>query len=100
MAAPKGNTFGARAQRLWRDTLLRKCAQDPNALERIALKVISMAEEGDMRAVKEIGDRLDGLPTQEVNVSDSKNPRDLSDAELIDVIRQQTARRDASKQLN
>lgn len=95
MAAPKGNTFGSKTQRMWRDTLLRKCRQNPNALEEIALKVIEMAKEGDMRAVKEIGDRLDGLPTQEVSVSTSTNPRDLSDAELVEVIRQQAAKHES-----
>lgn len=84
---------------MWRDALLRKVKQDPEKLERIALKVLQMAEDGDMRAVKEIGDRLDGLPTQEVAVSNPANPRDLSDAELVEIIRTQSARHE-NKTLN
>ena len=38
-------------------------------LERMADKVVKLALDGDMQAVKEIGDRLDGKPAQSHTVS-------------------------------
>lgn len=37
---------------------------DGAALRRIAEKVVLMAESGDMAAIKEIGDRIEGKPAQ------------------------------------
>jgi hypothetical protein len=37
---------------------------DPLALRRIAAKLIERAEEGELVAIREIADRLDGKPTQ------------------------------------
>lgn len=61
--APKGNS-NARKGTMWRDAIHKALTQDRSALERLAKRLISMAEEGDMTAMKEIGDRLDGKPMQ------------------------------------
>jgi hypothetical protein len=63
------------------------CAgNDPRHLRAIARKLIEMAEGGDLQAIKEIGDRLDGrcaLTIQHVEVCLEM----LSDGELFSIIR-------------
>jgi hypothetical protein len=95
-----GNNNGGKS-RAWEAALRRHFTQNPQKLAQIALVVADAALSGESWAVKEIGDRLDGKPVQQVDLStgDNHNPRDLSDAELLDVIRQQSAKRE-SKTLN
>ena len=49
--------------------LRRKITQDPKKLDRIADTLFKMAEEGDMAAIKEISDRLDGKAIAAVEMS-------------------------------
>ena len=76
MAAPSGNTNAKKENRLWGDAIRRAIAQsDGEKLRRIADKLIAMAEDGDLQAMKEIGDRLDGKPSQAVDLgSDPDRP--------------------------
>lgn len=76
MAAPEGNNNSSSANRLWANTIRRAIVQaDPEKLRKIADKLIEMAEGGDMQAMKELGDRLDGKPKQQVDVgSDPDRP--------------------------
>lgn len=67
MGAPIGNTNSSKANRLWADTIRRATVQgDGETLRRIADKLVAMAEAGDMQAIKELGDRLDGKPKQQI----------------------------------
>ena len=61
---------------MWAETIRRAIVQsDGEKLRRIAEKLIAMAEEGDLQAMKEIGDRLDGKPAQAVDLgSDPDRP--------------------------
>jgi len=47
----------------------RREDKDPQALEKLADVLLNKAEEGDMAAIKELGDRLDGKPKQTTEVS-------------------------------
>jgi hypothetical protein len=61
VGAPVGNTNSNKNNRLWADTIRRAIIQsDGERLRRIAETLITKAEDGDMNAIKEIGDRLDG----------------------------------------
>lgn len=63
MKAPSGPY----ADKLWREALRRavlKRVENDQRLDRIAERVVAQAMDGDMVAVKEIGDRLDGKPAQ------------------------------------
>jgi hypothetical protein len=60
----------------YRDALKRALAraeqsESPHALDRIAEKHIAAAASGDMQAIKEIADRLDGKSAQSLDLSGS-----------------------------
>lgn len=68
MGAPLGNQNSSKNNRLWAETIRRAVVQaDGETLRRIADKLIEMAAEGDMQAIKELGDRLDGKPAQTIS---------------------------------
>ena len=74
MAAAKGNTYSSKNNRLWTDTLCRACIQsDGKKLREMADALIAKALEGDIAAIKEIGDRLEGKPAQVIS-GDADNP--------------------------
>lgn len=71
MGAPLGNQNSSKANRLWAETIKRAIVQEDGAkLRAIAEKLIAMAAEGDMQAIKELGDRLDGKATQAISGPD------------------------------
>lgn len=65
--APEGNQNSSKSNRLWGETIKRAVlAQDPDKLRKIADKLIEMAAAGDLAAMKELGDRIDGKAAQSV----------------------------------
>lgn len=72
MAGTPGRS-GKRQDSLWADALRRAIKRredsDPQALERLADVLLNKAAEGDMAAMKELGDRLDGKPKQRTELS-------------------------------
>lgn len=87
MAAPKGNQYGANRAR-WRNAIEKalenRCKSDgQKALVAIAEQLIDKAMEGDMQALKELGDRMDGRPAQAVNIGGQEdNPIVITDVIL------------------
>ena len=74
MGAPVGNTNSNKNNRLWANTIKRAVIQaDGEQLRRIAERLLAKAEEGDIQAIKELGDRLDGKPHQSASVEHSGN---------------------------
>jgi hypothetical protein len=63
------------------DALRIALRRDPRRLPRIAEKLAEKAEEGDLAAIREIADRLDGKPAQVIDRRDVPI-EELSDAEL------------------
>lgn len=70
--APEGNN-NAGKNKPWSEAIRMAVAHDRQALIKIAEKMIAMAKEGDIQAVKEIGDRLEGKPSQDHKVSADVN---------------------------
>lgn len=70
-----GNT-NATKNKWWSGALNRALlANDGEKLRTLAEKLIQRAEEGDIAALKEIGDRMDGKAAQQVIVAgDQENP--------------------------
>jgi hypothetical protein len=56
----------------WREALWKAVCEldgDEKKLVRIARAVVTAASTGDMQAAREIGDRLDGKPRQEIDAT-------------------------------
>lgn len=82
--APLGNDYATKSKP-WIRALEKAIVQDPNKLRNIALKVLDMAEQGDMAAIREIGDRLDGKAVQQIQAAHSFEgalARELSNEQL------------------
>jgi hypothetical protein len=62
--------------------LLMTLRGNPLALRRIAAKLVEKAEEGELAAIREIADRLDGKPAQVIDRRDVP-VTELSDEELL-----------------
>lgn len=79
MAAPN-NPKGAKSDKLWRDAIQRAVKRrlagegDPQALDQLADKLVEKGLAGDIPAIKEIGDRLDGRPAQTIMGDDESGP--------------------------
>jgi hypothetical protein len=68
-------------KKVFNQALLIELRSNPLALRRIAVKLIERAEEGELAAIREIADRLDGKPAQAVEVGDVPLDR-LTDEQL------------------
>lgn len=71
MAAPIGNQNAAKAK-VWAAAIHRALEartsrlEQKQALDELAEKLLEKCDEGDMGALKELGDRLDGRPAQAI----------------------------------
>ena len=69
MAAPLGNKNAVK-NRPWAEAINRAVlANDGQRLRAIAEKLLVLAEQGDVSALRELGDRLDGKPKQQIEAS-------------------------------
>ena len=79
MAAPLGNQNAAKAK-MWHGAILRALdkrggGDRVKALDELAQKLLDAVATGDLAALKEFGDRLDGKPKQQVEMTgDPENP--------------------------
>ena len=76
-----GNSNSGRKQeKPFRDALRLEIAEagnKPHALRNIALRLIEMAEGGDMQAIKEFADRIDGKVPQGIVGKDEETPVEM-----------------------
>ncbi len=76
VGAPIGNTNSSKEKRIW-GNIIRKLAiqEDYRRLHAMAEKLYEKAAEGDLGAIKEVGDRLDGkaVATQELTGPDGSD---------------------------
>lgn len=75
MGAPLGNKNNTKNQ-YWSDALRKHIAQNPTELAEAAQALFNKAKDGDVAAIREIGDRLEGKPAQMI-IGDSDNPLTL-----------------------
>ena len=73
--ANRTNIVGAKSDKMWRHAIMRavnRVANDGKTkhLDILALRLIKAGAEGDVSALREIGDRLDGKPTTTVEMGD------------------------------
>lgn len=74
-----GNPGGRpKRDKMWREAIVRAIKRrehdDPQALEKLADRFILKVEEGDVSAIKEFGDRLDGKVAQALIGGDEDDP--------------------------
>ena len=82
------NPRGQQRDKPFRDALRMEIAsagEDLKKLRKIALALLDKAESGDVQAIKEVADRLDGKPAQEqtVTIDDKRDATDWTRAELV-----------------
>lgn len=63
-----GNPTGKSKTKWLTDALRMNLAADPARAKKIADKIITMAEEGDLQAANLIFDRLEGKPVQSIEI--------------------------------
>ena len=76
VGAPVGNTNSSKNNRIWANTIRKLAVQeDYKRIHAIAEKLFEKAQEGDLGAMKEVGDRLDGkaIATTELTGVDGSN---------------------------
>ncbi|MSO71370.1 MAG: hypothetical protein EXQ88_05080 [Alphaproteobacteria bacterium] len=92
MAARKTKPGGSKPDKHWRNAIILAVHErvagegSPQKLRAIAEKVVELAIDGDMAAIKEIGDRLDGKPHQSDDVAVARDVQEMTDAELLEVV--------------
>jgi hypothetical protein len=70
VSAPIGNQNARKENRLWAETIKRAVAQnDAVKLRAAADKLVELAVAGDVSALRELGDRLDGKPKQQIEAT-------------------------------
>lgn len=74
-----GNPNGApKRAKIWRDAInraiKRREQEDPQALEKLADKLLKAIDAGDIGAMKEFGDRIDGKVAQAIGGDDELGP--------------------------
>ena len=77
MGAPFGNQ-NAKSAKIWQQAIKRAVARRANGtidsgLDELADKLIELVARGDLPALKELGDRIDGKPAQTIQ-GDPDNP--------------------------
>ena len=74
MGAPKGNQNSSADKRVW-GKVVRKLAvqEDYKRIHNVAEALFRKAEDGDISAIKELGDRIDGKAEQTIS-GDSDAP--------------------------
>lgn len=88
-----GNPFGLIREKKFLGALERAIAQsDGKLLRQAAEKLLKMAALGESWAIQQLADRLDGKPTQQVDMRVSRPSRELSDDELSSIAARGSAR--------
>lgn len=80
--APLGNQNGIKNP--WRTALESVVSKSPLKLRQVAETLVDAAIAGDIQAIKELGDRLDGKPKQSIEADISLSPG----AEFVELLRQ------------
>ena len=75
MAAPIGNDYAKKAK-LFADAIRKQFVQNPDKLEKIIIKQIELAEQGEIASAIYIRDTLDGKPHQSSDISVSGSLQD------------------------
>ncbi len=100
MAAPI-NPKGSKSDKQWRNAIqlaVHRLATDGKTkhLDLLAMRLVKAGAEGDVSALREIGDRLDGKPAQAIEVRESAFDS-ISDEQLAALVYAVRSTLDASE---
>lgn len=93
MAAPQGNQNAARAK-VWRAAIERALERRSQSrtdgikeIDALAEQLLNLVAAGDLGALKEFGDRIDGKPAQAIIGGDENDPpvRTVNRIELVNL---------------
>ena len=72
--APKNNQNAVKSNRLWANAIRRAVMQSSGKkLRSLAERLIERADQGDISALRELGDRLDGKAAQSIGFEANSN---------------------------
>lgn len=94
MSAEKGNNYSSKGNRMWGNTLKRIATQNPEKMRKIGEKLFKMAEKGDIAAMKEIGDRVEGKAVSVVQAHVSKHEAALDELDYDETEESQDSEED------
>lgn len=99
--APVGNTNG-KGKRFWSDAVRKALAQTNEGskqsnLAKVAEKLVTMAIDGDMAAIRELGDRTEGKAVAEVKIDGHLSLSEQTDEELLRRAKELLAQRIAAE---
>jgi hypothetical protein len=79
-----GNPAG---MKLLSDDLRRLLTQNPDRVRKVTEKLVSLAEEGDLTAIQMLMDRMEGKPTQSIEIDQTVTqlPREQRFARLLEI---------------
>lgn len=85
--APLGNQ-NARKGRIWSQAIERALAKRSRAdqieaIDAMAEKLLALCDQGDLQALKEFGDRMEGKPAQSIAVSGDEDAPLVTRIELV-----------------
>lgn len=87
MAAAQGNQYAAKAK-LVTDAIRKAIVQDDGAKLRKGVdKLLDAFADGEPWAIEQVINRLEGKPSQSVDVAVSKSIQDMTDDELLAIAR-------------
>ena len=68
-----GNTYSNKEKRMPTERLRMELSQNPEKIKKIVIALIDKAIDGDLSAIKEVFDRVDGKVVNQVNAEISDN---------------------------
>jgi len=72
----------------WSEAIYKFSVQNPDKREKIIEKLFEMAAQGNMQAIKEIMDRVDGKALQAISVNDADDIAELPTEALWERLRE------------
>jgi len=91
--APLGNQ-NAKNKRLWRAAIERALEKRTSSrldglkeIDALADKLLELVASGDLAALREFGDRIDGKPAQTIIGDNDEDPVNIKTSGIIDLVR-------------
>ena len=78
-----GNDNSSLDNRAWGRAIRRLIAQNPEALDAAAASLMEEAQNGNVQALKELGDRIDGKVAQSLEIEGGEKPVQVIERRIV-----------------